>query len=90
MNLEKEVLDEPTEINMVEDIDTNSNVDSGLIECEEITDATVNIGYDEDGSNDDSIIGKVFNTLHDVYTFYNRYAFLHGFGIRCHWRRSCV
>ncbi|KAL4588724.1 hypothetical protein LXL04_001619 [Taraxacum kok-saghyz] len=57
MNLEKEVLDEPTEINMVEDIDTNSNVDSGF-ECEEITDAAVNIGYDEDESNDDSIIGK--------------------------------
>ena len=37
MNLEKEVLDEPTEINMVEDIDTNSIVDSAF-ECEEITD----------------------------------------------------
>nr|XP_043615944.1 protein FAR1-RELATED SEQUENCE 5-like [Erigeron canadensis] len=41
----------------------------------------------EDGNtfNDDNIIGRVFNTHEDAYTFYNQYAFLHGFGIRIHW-----
>ncbi|GJU09956.1 FAR1-related sequence 5-like protein, partial [Tanacetum coccineum] len=30
-------------------------------------------------------IGKVFDTPDDAYTFYNQYAFTHGFGIRKHW-----
>nr|GFA00797.1 hypothetical protein [Tanacetum cinerariifolium] len=40
---------------------------------------------DEDRPIDGNIIGKVFDTPDDAYTFYNQYAFTHGFGIRKHW-----
>ncbi|XP_023761712.1 protein FAR1-RELATED SEQUENCE 5-like [Lactuca sativa] len=36
----------------------------------------------EGKGKDESILGKVFDTPDDAYTFYNDYAFLHGFGIR--------
>ncbi|XP_052619736.1 protein FAR1-RELATED SEQUENCE 8-like [Lactuca sativa] len=36
----------------------------------------------EGKSKDESIVGMVFDTPDDAYTFYNDYAFLHGFGIR--------
>ncbi|KAI3779313.1 hypothetical protein L2E82_08985 [Cichorium intybus] len=80
MNLEKEVSDEPIEIHMVEDTEANDNQES-TFECEKINDAGVNFSHDEN----ESIVGKVFDTRHDAYTFYNQYAFLHGFGIRIHY-----
>nr|KAJ0186422.1 hypothetical protein LSAT_V11C900487530 [Lactuca sativa] len=43
---------------------------------------SVNIEFDEDDVNDERILGKVFDTPDDAYTFYNDYSFLHGFGIR--------
>ncbi|KAJ9535115.1 hypothetical protein OSB04_un001806, partial [Centaurea solstitialis] len=57
--------------NLIEDIDAKGNID-------------VNVDFNEDDFNGENIIGKVFDKLDDVYTFYNRYAFLHGFGIRIH------
>nr|KAJ0196864.1 hypothetical protein LSAT_V11C700381740 [Lactuca sativa] len=48
-------------------------------------DVDVNLGHDGDESNDEGIMGKIFDTPHDAYTFYNQYSFLHGFGIRIHW-----
>ncbi|XP_023734634.1 protein FAR1-RELATED SEQUENCE 7-like [Lactuca sativa] len=55
-------------------------------ESEKINNDGVNLGCDEGAGNDQSIIGKVFDTPNDAYTFYNDYAFLHGFGIRIHWK----
>ncbi|XP_052625590.1 protein FAR1-RELATED SEQUENCE 7-like [Lactuca sativa] len=80
MNTEIQVADKSIETHMVNDIDANSYLESTL-ECEKINDIDVNLGHD----GDESIIGKVFSTPHDAYTFYNQYAFLHGFGIRIHW-----
>ncbi|KAL7584490.1 protein FAR1-RELATED SEQUENCE 5-like [Lactuca sativa] len=80
MNTDIRLADDTTEIHMVEEIDANSYFESTL-ECEKIIDVNVNLGHD----GDESIMGKVFNTPHDAYTFYNQYAFLHGFGIRIHW-----
>nr|KAJ0198302.1 hypothetical protein LSAT_V11C700351870 [Lactuca sativa] len=80
MNTEIQVADKSIETHMVNDIDANSYLESTL-ECEKINDINVNLGHD----GDESIIGKVFSTPHDAYTFYNQYAFLHGFGIRIHW-----
>ena len=34
--------------------------------------------------NDESIMGKVFDTTDDVYNFYNDYVFVHWFGIHIH------
>ncbi|GKA44673.1 FAR1-related sequence 5-like protein [Tanacetum coccineum] len=52
---------------------------------EEPNEDQVNLGCHEIEVNDDKILGKMFNTPDDAYTFYNQYAFLHGFGIRIHW-----
>ncbi|GJR39375.1 FAR1-related sequence 5-like protein, partial [Tanacetum coccineum] len=46
----------------------------------------VNFICDANQINDDNIIGKFFDTPDDAYTFYNQYAFVHGFGIRIHWK----
>lgn len=45
----------------------NNKKENGRLECVEGT------------SNYESIIGKVLDTPDDVYTFYNDFAFLHGF-----------
>ncbi|CAI9264299.1 unnamed protein product [Lactuca saligna] len=55
-------------------------------ESEKINNDDVNLGCDEGARNDQSISEKVFDTPNDAYTFYNDYAFLHGFGIRIHWK----
>ncbi|XP_071688077.1 protein FAR1-RELATED SEQUENCE 5-like [Rutidosis leptorrhynchoides] len=36
----------------------------------------------DDRDIDESVIGMVFDSPDDAYTFYNRFAFMHGFGIR--------
>ncbi|KAI3721972.1 hypothetical protein L2E82_32993 [Cichorium intybus] len=51
---------------------SDANQENGILEC------------DEGNGKDESILGKVFDTPDDAYTFYNDYAFLHGFGIRIH------
>ncbi|XP_052624883.1 protein FAR1-RELATED SEQUENCE 5-like [Lactuca sativa] len=48
----------------------DDNEANGMVEC------------DEGKGIDESIVGMVFDTPDDAYTFYNDYAFLHGFGIR--------
>lgn len=54
-------------------------------EYENHSQVDVNFDFDENEFDGETIVGKVFDKLEDVYTFYNRYAFLHGFGIRIHW-----
>nr|GEW53613.1 hypothetical protein [Tanacetum cinerariifolium] len=46
----------------------------------------VNVICDENQINDDNIVRRFFDTPDDAYTFYNQYAFVHGFGIRIHWK----
>lgn len=88
MNLETQFVKDPHETHLTEDIDANGyfvyNEDS---EYESAGQNVVNenLGGLEGEANDDSILGRVFNTSDDAYIFYNRYAFTHGFGIRIHW-----
>ncbi|XP_022019536.1 protein FAR1-RELATED SEQUENCE 8-like [Helianthus annuus] len=58
-------------------------------ETEKPSDADMDLRSDEkdvndNDVNDNDVMGKVFDTPNDAYDFYNRYAFLHGFGIRIH------
>ncbi|CAI9284464.1 unnamed protein product [Lactuca saligna] len=64
-----------------EDVDANDLLEA-TYETEEIKDA--NVECEEDGLNNESILGKVFDTTDDAYNFYNDYAFVHGFSIRIH------
>nr|KAJ0208623.1 hypothetical protein LSAT_V11C400219920 [Lactuca sativa] len=50
-------------------------------ESEELNDFDVNIEFDKDNDNVEKILGKVFDTPDEAYTFYYDYSFLHGFGI---------
>lgn len=70
INLETQATDEPSETQNIKDIDIN-DVDTCL-------------EYDESEVNDVNIMGKVFNTRYNAYSFYNRYVFLHGFDIWIH------
>nr|KAJ0205697.1 hypothetical protein LSAT_V11C500283850 [Lactuca sativa] len=72
--------DGPIDTHTIDDVDTNDLLESS--ETEEIN--NVNVECDEDKSTEESILGNVFDTPKDAYTFYNDYAFLHGFGIRIH------
>ena len=54
-------------------------------EYENYSQVDVSFDFDENEFDSETIVGKVFDKLEEVYTFYNRYAFLHGFGIRIHW-----
>ncbi|XP_023739809.1 protein FAR1-RELATED SEQUENCE 7-like [Lactuca sativa] len=80
ITLENQVVDQPFETHIIEDVDMNGHFVSSS-ENEDVNDIDIGLEYDED----ESIMGKVFNTPKNAYTFYNRYAFLHGFGIRTHW-----
>ncbi|KAL4565569.1 hypothetical protein LXL04_029670 [Taraxacum kok-saghyz] len=51
-------------------------------EIPEADDPNDHIECDKDEVNDESIVGKVFDTPDDAYNYYNDYSFLHGFGIR--------
>ncbi|XP_023748884.1 protein FAR1-RELATED SEQUENCE 5-like [Lactuca sativa] len=84
MNLEDPVVNQSFTTHTIEDIDANSSLEP-TFEFKKINDDSVNLACDEDEAKDLSIMGKVFNTPKDAYTFYNQYAFLHGFGIRVHW-----
>ncbi|GJW97933.1 FAR1-related sequence 5-like protein [Tanacetum coccineum] len=70
MNSENQQISDPSETHLIEDIDINGYL----------------LGCDDDEVNHDNIIGRFFDTPDDVYTFYNQYAFVHGFGIRIHWK----
>ncbi|KAL4590265.1 hypothetical protein LXL04_003192 [Taraxacum kok-saghyz] len=54
---------------ITEDVETNDFMEP-TYEC------------DKNEGTDESMLGKVFDTLDDAYNYYNDYAFLHGFGIR--------
>ncbi|CAI9272062.1 unnamed protein product [Lactuca saligna] len=81
MNLEDPVANQSFTTHTIEDIDANSSLEP-TFEFEKINDDNVNLACDEDEAKDLSIMGKVFNTPKDAYTFYNQYAFLHGFGTK--------
>ncbi|GKC71053.1 FAR1-related sequence 5-like protein [Tanacetum coccineum] len=70
MNSENQQISDPSETHLIEDIDINGYL----------------LGCDDDEVNHDNIIGRFFDTPDDAYTFYNQYAFVHGFGIRIHWK----
>ncbi|XP_021979423.1 protein FAR1-RELATED SEQUENCE 7-like [Helianthus annuus] len=55
-------------------------VDGSDVEIEKNNDANVDHGFEKDEDND--VMGMDFDNPDDAYEFYNRYAFLHGFGIR--------
>ncbi|KAM0012441.1 putative transcription factor FAR family [Helianthus debilis subsp. tardiflorus] len=71
--------DEALESNLIDDIDANGYLvvhSDSDVEVENIKD------FEFEKEVDDDVIGQVFDTLGDTYDFYNRYAFVHGFGIR--------
>nr|GEY83040.1 protein FAR1-related sequence 5-like [Tanacetum cinerariifolium] len=79
---------EPTNAFSIDDIDVNGYLIRDAEQDNESNrpyDVDVRQGWNEDGPIDGNIIGKVFDTPDDAYTFYNQYAFTHGFGIRKHW-----
>ena len=80
-----------SETHLIEDIDANGylvNHEDTENELQSEGNIDVNVEFNEDDFNAENIMGKVFDKLDDVYTFYNRYAFLHGFGIRIHWEHK--
>lgn len=85
MNLENEVPDQSFATHINDDIDANSSLES-TFESEKTTDGNMNLECDKDEDKDPNIMEKVFNTTDDAYTFYNQYAFVHGFGIRKFWK----
>lgn len=70
--------DEPIEEHTTEDADANDLLET----TEELKDA--NVECEENEWNNESILGKEFDTHKDAYNFYNDYSFVHGFGIRIH------
>ncbi|CAI9290532.1 unnamed protein product [Lactuca saligna] len=81
MMFETEATDQDIEPYINKTIDTNDFVEASY-ESEELNDFDVNIEFEEDEDNVERIMGKVFDTPDEAYTFYNDYSFLHGFGIR--------
>ncbi|KAJ0442514.1 putative transcription factor FAR family [Helianthus annuus] len=76
---EKEAL----ESNLIDDIDANGYLvvhSDSDVEVEDIKDFDMDFEFEKEVNDD--VIGQVFDTLGDAYDFYNRYAFVHGFGIR--------
>ncbi|XP_071709246.1 protein FAR1-RELATED SEQUENCE 5-like [Rutidosis leptorrhynchoides] len=60
----------------------DSNNDSEL-QNERQSDDNKDLEFEKDNRGIDlPIMGMIFDTPEDAYTFYNRYAFVHGFGIR--------
>nr|KAJ0185861.1 hypothetical protein LSAT_V11C900463870 [Lactuca sativa] len=78
---ETEATNQTIEPYIAEDVDTNDFMEA-TYESEELNDFDVNIEFDKDEYNVEKILGKVFDTPDEAYTFYNDYSFLHGFGIR--------
>ncbi|KAJ9564549.1 hypothetical protein OSB04_000515 [Centaurea solstitialis] len=78
---------ETTETCLIEDIDANGylvNNEDSETEYENQTQGDVNFDFDENEFDGETFVGKEFEKLEEVYMFYNRYALLHGFGIRNH------
>ncbi|KAJ9556661.1 hypothetical protein OSB04_011275 [Centaurea solstitialis] len=78
---------ETNETCLIEDIDANGylvNNEDSKTEYENQTQIDVDFDFDENEFDGETFVGKVFDKLEEVYTFYNRYALLHGFGIRSH------
>nr|KAJ0226681.1 hypothetical protein LSAT_V11C100034580 [Lactuca sativa] len=73
----------PIETHIIEDVDVD-DLSKATYESEKINEVDGNVECDKDKVNDESIVGKVFDTTDDAYNFYNDYAFIHGFGIRIH------
>ncbi|CAI9287747.1 unnamed protein product [Lactuca saligna] len=78
MVFETEAADQAIEPYIYENVDTNDFVEA-TYELEEVNDFGVNIEIHENDVDDERILGKVFDTPDDAYTFYNDYSFLHGF-----------
>ncbi|KAI3823348.1 hypothetical protein L1987_04783 [Smallanthus sonchifolius] len=72
------------ETHLIEDIDAKEYLvvddDGSDVETEKRNEADIDFGFDKEDANE--VMGKVFDHPDDAYDFYNRYAFLHGFGIR--------
>ncbi|KAK1406503.1 hypothetical protein QVD17_41883 [Tagetes erecta] len=71
------------ETTQIEDIDAQGClvVNSGSdVEIDQTIDTDNDYGFENEATKD--VIGKVFDTPNDAYSFYNHYALLHGFGIR--------
>ncbi|XP_071735706.1 protein FAR1-RELATED SEQUENCE 5-like [Rutidosis leptorrhynchoides] len=67
------------ETHQTEDLDNNDSE----FQSEKQNDDNKDIEFEKDnGGIDANVMGMIFDTPDDAYTFYNRYAFLHGFGIR--------
>ncbi|CAI9287048.1 unnamed protein product [Lactuca saligna] len=81
MMFETEATDLAIEPYINKNVDTNDLMEE-TYESEARNDFDVNIEFDEDEDNVERILGKVFDTPDEAYTFYNDYSFLHGFGIR--------
>ncbi|KAJ0650296.1 putative transcription factor FAR family [Helianthus annuus] len=74
-------------INSGSDVETEKKDDDEIekrnyVEIKKSNDIDMDFGFEKEENND--VMGKVFDTPNDAYNFYNRYAFLHGFGIRIH------
>nr|KAJ0215641.1 hypothetical protein LSAT_V11C300144970 [Lactuca sativa] len=80
---ETEVDVHPIETHITEDVDIDG-LSIATYDSEKINRVDVNANCDKDEVNNETILGKVFDTTDDVYAFYNDYAFVHGFGIRIH------
>ncbi|XP_021996207.1 protein FAR1-RELATED SEQUENCE 12-like [Helianthus annuus] len=68
---------------LIEDIDANGYlvISNGPdVETEKINEVHIDSGFEKEEAND--VMGMVFDSPDDAYAFYNRCAFLHGFGIR--------
>nr|KAJ0190259.1 hypothetical protein LSAT_V11C800446290 [Lactuca sativa] len=81
MMFETEAVDQAIEPYINENVGTNDFVEA-TYDFEELNDFGVNIEFDEDDVSAERILGKVFDTPDDAYTFYNDYSILHCFGIR--------
>ncbi|KAF5824312.1 putative transcription factor FAR family [Helianthus annuus] len=74
-------------INSGSDVETEKKDDDEIekrnyVETKKSNDIDMDFGFEKEENND--VMGKVFDTPNDAYNFYNRYAFLHGSGIRIH------
>ncbi|CAI9272527.1 unnamed protein product [Lactuca saligna] len=81
MVFETEAVDQAIEPYINENVNTNDSMEA-TYESEELNDFSVKIEIDEYDVDDERILGMVFDTPYDAYTFYNDYSFLHGFVIR--------
>ncbi|KAK1414646.1 hypothetical protein QVD17_30396 [Tagetes erecta] len=74
---------ETFEANEIEDIDAQGYlvINNGYdAERDQTDNVDMDFGFENEATND--VIGKVFDTPNDAYSFYNHYALLHGFGVR--------